>query len=319
MGGSYVQKAGDTMTGTLNIQSTNGLGLSISQLGAGGTGLTTEGAYSGLVASGTAYAALFYGGSGGSVISYANAQYTSAILGQGVGPHTYGGSFVGTEYGLFASGTVYGLYSKGTQGGGFQGTNIGLSATANGFGGLFSASASNGKGLVVTATGSTAIAGEFIGGSIGVSSTGATVGVAGTTGQSLGSGVRGDNDFYGGYGMLGYSNYGVYGNGTWWGGSFYGTTGGVRGADNDTGIYGILGYNGYSLYGNGDVYSSGNGRFGSLDITGEVTADTNTLSNCAWTAYVADGAALTCPATNHTIMHGIQRSGTTMRANCCDL
>ena len=56
----------------------------------------------------------------------------------------------------------------------------------------------------------------------------------------------------------------------------------------------------------------------SIDSSGNLSAPNNTLDSCAWTAFIADGTAISCPAAT-PIMTGIQRSGTTMRANCCAL
>jgi len=79
-----------------------------------------------------------------------------------------------------------------------------------------------------------------------------------------------------------------------------------------------IGYNGYGGYfsapaGGTSLYANQNVTF-----TGEVNATNNNLSACAWTGYISDGSAITCPATT-PIMSGIQRSGTQMRAYCCDL
>jgi hypothetical protein len=79
-----------------------------------------------------------------------------------------------------------------------------------------------------------------------------------------------------------------------------------------------IGYNGYGGYfsapvGGTSLYANQN-----VVLTGEVSAANNTLASCAWTAYVADGTAIFCPATT-PIMSGVQRSGTNMRAYCCDL
>lgn len=98
----------------------------------------------------------------------------------------------------------------------------------------------------------------------------------------------------------------------------------------DSGYRAWLGYNGYggyfaapaagtALYANGLTHLGGNTAvIGTLSATGDITASANTLSSCAWTGFVSDGSAIQCPAAT-PLMSGIQRSGTTMRAYCCQI
>jgi hypothetical protein len=150
----------------------------------------------------------------------------------------------------------------------------------------------------------------------------ATSSVYGSVWGSSDEAIVGKNEYYDSYGKLGDGNFGVYGYGNnYWGGYFIGGTAGLQARDEDTAVYANLGYSSYSLYGNGDVRTSGNGYFsGDLQSNGDVVAATNALDNCSWTAYIANGTAISCPAAN-PIMSGVQSNsgGTSMRAYCCDL
>ncbi|MEO5927421.1 MAG: hypothetical protein ABIO72_01840 [Patescibacteria group bacterium] len=112
--------------------------------------------------------------------------------------------------------------------------------------------------------------------------------------------------------------------------AYGGTTAGYFQNSADSSYRAWVGYNGYggyfaapaagiALYSSGLTQLSGNTTItGSATVSGEITATANTLASCAWTGYIADGSAVQCPAAT-PIMSGMQRSGTTMRAYCCDL
>ncbi|MFH1078445.1 MAG: hypothetical protein V1745_04185 [Patescibacteria group bacterium] len=145
-------------------------------------------------------------------------------------------------------------------------------------------------------------------GGTGVWGVGSSYGTIGQTANTLGAGVSGENTGTGGFGVLGTSN-----------------NVGVQGSDRDTNVFGILGYGDYGLYtqfkghvGGAMTVGGTMNVSGALTASGDISASANTLTNCAYTAYVADGTAMFCPA-DRPIMNGIGRSGTSMRLYCCDL
>lgn len=201
------------------------------------------------------------------------------------------------------------VVGNGPTGGAFDGTVSGVNARGLNYG-ITAYTALIGTGTAV----------QGFNGDVGGDFSGATYGVK-TNGGIYGYYSDG-NPSYGFYAPVA-GTYGVYGQGDTSGGYFR------NGINSSYAAY--LGYNGYggyftspagsfSIYGTENMYVGGNTTLnGGASVNGDLDAAGNSLDNCAWTSpYVADGASIICPAST-PIMSGIQRSGTSMRAYCCDL
>lgn len=344
--GRYVNVTGDTMTGSLNVNtfntdaitasSTLGVGLiarganygvhSIASSGEGvyGRSLANNGglfvgATNGVVGQGTQIGGYFTGADG--VRGFSSSLNGNGVYGQNTGVGGVGGAFLGSPNagfgvsstaatgGRFTSTSINGkgvvgraLLSNGT-GGEFTGTSVGVRGSSEGIGGEFvSTQLSPGPGTALRAVAGSIIP-IYLDGGIGLDSIAygpSAVGVKGTA--TAASGGKG-GEFAG-------TQYGVTGVGDTSGGYF---TNGI-----DSSYRGWIGYNGYGGYftapaGGTAVYAIGN-----VTVTGNITASGNSLSSCAWTAYTSDGSSIICPA-SAPLMTGVQRSGSTMRAYCCDL
>ncbi len=339
--GRYLNTDGDTMTGPLTLNGDPSAAMqaatksyvdtSIAAAGGGdvtgvaaGTGITvtTPNGPVPSVALDTSYADGLYTNvtgdtmSGTLTVQTFNSDAVTAQSTLGIGMNVQGGT-----YGVYSvASTGEGVYgrSSANNGGYFVGATNGVVAQGTQTGGTFTgadgvrgiSNVINGNGVYGIGTTANGVGGAFLGSAVGVSST------APIAGQflSLQTGGKGISA----RAMVGTSN----------GGEFTGSQYGVSGTGNTSGGYfvngtdanyrGWVGYNGYGGYfaapsGGTALYGSGN-----MIVTGEITANGNTLANCAWSAYVADGSALLCPSTS-PILNGVQRSGTTMRAYCCDL
>lgn len=146
-----------------------------------------------------------------------------------------------------------------------------------------------------------------------------------TANKTISGGTSGSNT----YGFLsvnpGGNTYGLYTSASAYGVYGIGGTSGAVFSNSASPYTTYVAYNGYGVYAavptvndfgfytNGKLFTTG-----SATIMGDVIASNNVLSSCTWTAYVADGTALTCPSTT-PLMSGMQRSGTTMRIYCCAL
>jgi hypothetical protein len=339
--GRYVNSDGDTMTGFLTL---NGNPVSAMQAAtkqyvdnsvsaAGGGDLTGVTAGNGIIVANAngpvpdisfdaGYADALYANVSGDTmtgtlaINTFNTNAVDANSSFGIGLNAQGGT-----YGVYAvASTGEGVYGRSTSnnGGFFVGATNGVVGQGTLTGGTFTgadgvrgiSNIAGGNGVYGLSTNANGVAGSFLASGTGVSSTAPVAGQFTST-QSGGKGIvsratigiSNAGEFTG-------SQYGVYGIGNTAGAYF------VNGTDSN--YRGWVGYNGYGGYFAAPLTGVAVFASGNMTVTNEITATGNTLSGCTWTAYVADGASLLCPAAT-PLMSGIQRSGTTMRAYCCDL
>ncbi len=145
-----------------------------------------------------------------------------------------------------------------------------------------------------------------------------------TANKTVSGGMIGSNT-YGFYSVNAGNTYGLYSNASVYGVYGVGATAGAVFNNSAAAYTTYVAYNGYGVYAavptvnDYGLYTTGKAYVaGAATIAGDISAPSNVLSSCAWTAYVADGTALTCPSTT-PLMSGMQRSGTTMRIYCCAL
>jgi len=289
--GTYVLKAGDSMSGELLITNNSGPGLRVDVSGGnGGFGGEFTGKTAGLQG--------YVTNSSGAVAVYGQAPGSSAGV-QGVSVSGYG--VIGQSP---SGGGVYGSGSTALYG---LGTTYGADLSSNNIGARITAG-----NTAVSAVASNV-------GSVGGSFTGETYGVRGiSTGSSAGSKFGGWFSSANGYGI-----------------SVDGPTSGVF--TNNTGFTSYvaaptIGFlasvptaNDLGFWTNGKVQILGDmtvNNVTGVDVTvnGDFRAPNNTLANCAWQAWTADGTTSICPSTA-PLMHGFQRNAanTQSRINCCDL
>ncbi|MFH1621243.1 MAG: tail fiber domain-containing protein [Patescibacteria group bacterium] len=210
VGGDYVLKTGDTMTGALKIYNTN-------------YGLLANGSSTGVIGNGDTSAGTggnFYGGGygikavGGSLVGGDFegpwGVYSRSTLGTGIAVYGWGGDIGGQFYSKTSgvSSTAYGANSIGVRGLSTGNNSIGVKGTAsqtNGTGGIFDgytgiSAIGVGSGGFFQGTGAGSVGGNFLGTNTGVSSTGGIVGVLGESNQNNGIGISGKATKTGGLG-----------------------------------------------------------------------------------------------------------------------
>jgi hypothetical protein len=89
----------------------------------------------------------------------------------------------------------------------------------------------------------------------------------------------------------------------------------INGSTYIDGNLGLGTYNpSYKIHAIGDIYTTGTLRGSALSVSGDLSADGNTPSGCAWTSYAA---SVTC--SNGQFVAGVRYSASTVSAYCCEL
>lgn len=296
----YVQRKGDTMTGLLTLSGDPTLALQAATkqyvdnavAGGGGGGDVTG------VTAGTGISILTPNGPIPNVSfdqTYGDGRYVNVTGDTMTGNLTVNGASNAVNITSSAGSAL--LANGVTYGGAFSGSQAGVDSVGS-LSGIIGRTSAVGVGTAV----------RGYGGLIGANLAGTETGVV-TKGGTYGVRIESTPSF--GFYTTSSLTDGVHAIGNTSGGYFENGT--------NSNYKAWVAYNGYGLYVTTPLASDfGLYTNGKIQVGGDIIAGGNTLASCAWTAYVADGVAMTCPAAN-PLMSGIQRSGTNMRMYCCDL
>ncbi len=257
--GSYVQKAGDAMTGPLSVtysDPTFASGLNAFSVSGGFYGASVSGTSYGISAKGNAIGVSGWGGGGsGTGVSGTGQQTGGAFSGQSYGISAYGNiigaSITSNSTGVSTMGPTYGLYATtvvggtavygagGNNGGYFSGSTYGVSANGGNkgliaYGSSYGVDATVGGGGIAVSGQGGAQGGYFSGSTFGVNANSAGTSII-AAGGLTGINAQGTN-----YGVLATSNgagIAVSGYNAGIGGQF---TGFSRGVDATGRYYGVL-------------------------------------------------------------------------------